>query len=125
MPAAVRYIVDDVDAAVAFYVDALGFTLEQQFGPNMAIVAREDATLWLAGPGASASRPMPDGRQPVPGGWSRLVLLVDDLDRIVRALEQRGAVFRNEIVKGPGGRQILVEDPAGNCVELFEPGPAH
>ena len=125
MPAAVRYIVDDVDAAVAFYVDALGFTLEQQFGPNMAIVAREDATLWLAGPGASASRPMPDGRQPVPGGWSRLVLLVDDLDRIVRALEQRGAVFRNEIVKGPGGRQILVEDPAGNCVELFAPGPAH
>ena len=125
MPAAVRYIVDDVDAAVAFYVDALGFTLQQQFGPNMAIVVREDATLWLAGPGASASRPMPDGAQPVPGGWSRVVVLVDGLDETVAALEQRGAVFRNQIVKGPGGRQILVEDPAGNCIELFEPGPGH
>ena len=124
MPAAVRYIVDDVDAAVAFYVEALGFTLEQQFGPNMAIVVRGDATLWLAGPGASASRPMPDGAQPVPGGWNRLVLLVDDLDGAVAVLKQRGSLFRNEIVKGPGGRQILVEDPAGNCVELFEPGGA-
>jgi catechol 2,3-dioxygenase-like lactoylglutathione lyase family enzyme len=121
MPAAVRYIVSDVDDAVAFYVGALGFSLEQQFGPNMAIVVRDDATVWLAGPGASASRPMPDGAQPTPGGWSRLVLMVDDLDGLVDALRDRGAVFRNDVVTGPGGRQILVEDPAGNAVELFEP----
>jgi catechol 2,3-dioxygenase-like lactoylglutathione lyase family enzyme len=121
MPVAVRYIVADVDAAVAFYVDALGFGLEQQFGPNMAIVSRDGATLWLAGPDASASRPMPGGAQPEPGGWSRLVLVVDDLDRLVATLRDRGASFRNDVVKGPGGRQILVEDPSGNCVELFEP----
>jgi catechol 2,3-dioxygenase-like lactoylglutathione lyase family enzyme len=118
--ATVRYIVRNVDQAVAFYVDSLGFTLEQQFGPNMAILTREGATVWLAGPGASASRPMPDGAQPVPGGWNRLVLLVDDLDGLVERLREGGAVFRNEIVKGPGGRQILVEDPSGNCIELFE-----
>ena len=116
-----RYIVTDVDAAVAFYVDALGFSLERQFGPNMAIVVRDDATLWLAGPGASAARPMPDGAQPAPGGWARVVLVVDDLDGLVQALRNRGATFRNDVVTGPGGRQILVEDPAGNAVELFEP----
>ena len=122
--ATVRYIVSDVDASVAFFVDALGFTLERQFGPNMAILQRGDATVWLAGPGASASRPMPDGSQPAPGGWNRLVLLVEDLDGYVEALRERGAAFRNEIVDGPGGRQILVEDPSGNCVELFEPAHA-
>lgn len=120
--AVVRYIVADVEAAIAFYVEALGFTLERQFGPNMAIVNREDATLWLAGRGASASQPMPDGTRPEPGGWSRLVLVVDDLDGLVDALRAGGARFRNEIVKGPGGRQILVDDPSGNCIELFEPG---
>ena len=118
--AAVRYIVRDVDASVAFYVDLLGFTLERQFGPNMAIVSRDGATLWLAGPGASASQPMPDGARPEPGGWTRLVLTVDDLDGTVERLRVAGARFRNEILKGPGGRQILVEDPSGNCVELFE-----
>jgi len=121
VPATVRYIVRDVDAAVGFYVDALGFELQQQYGPNMAILARDGATVWLAGPGASASRPMPDGAQPEPGGWSRLVLVVDGLDALVEALHSRGATFRNEILKGPGGRQILVEDPSGNCIELFEP----
>ncbi len=119
--AAVRYIVNDVDDSVAFFVTRLGFVLERQFGPNMAIVSRADATVWLAGPGASASRPMPDGTQPEPGGWSRLVLTVAGLDELVARLAADGAVFRNAIVEGPGGRQILVEDPSGNCIELFEP----
>ncbi len=121
MPTSFRYIVSDVDASVAFFVDALGFVLERQFGPNMAIVSRDGATVWLAGPGASASQPMPDGTQPEPGGWSRLVLVVDDLDQLVEALRTRGVRFRNEILSGPGGRQILVEDPSGNCIELFQP----
>ena len=121
MPAVVRYIVRDVDDTVAFYVGALGFELIEQYGPNMAILGRESATVWLAGPGASASKPMPDGVRPEPGGWARLVLVVDGLDALVESLRARGATFRNEILKGPGGRQILVEDPSGNCVELFEP----
>ena len=116
-----RYIVDNVDAAVGFYTGKLGFTLEQQFGPAMAIVRREDLTLWLAGPRASASKPMPDGAQPVPGGWSRIVLTVADLEALVAGLREAGVVFRNDIVEGPGGRQILCLDPAGNPVELFEP----
>jgi catechol 2,3-dioxygenase-like lactoylglutathione lyase family enzyme len=118
--AAIRYIVSDVDAAVAFYVEGLGFELRQQYGPAMAILAKGDLTLWAAGPAASASRPMPDGRVPEPGGWNRFVLEVDDLDAAVAALQARGAVFRNAIVSGPGGRQILVEDPSGNIIELFQ-----
>jgi predicted enzyme related to lactoylglutathione lyase len=114
-------MVSEVDASVAFFVDALGFELERQFGPNMAIVRRDDATVWLAGPGASASQPMPDGSRPEPGGWNRLVLVVDDLDAVVAVLRERGASFRNEIISGPGGRQILVDDPSGNCIELFQP----
>ena len=121
MSTSFRYIVSDVDASVTFFVDALGFVLERQFGPNMAIVSREGATVWLAGPGASASQAMPDGSRPAPGGWNRLVLVVDDLDQLVGSLRERGATFRNEIVTGPGGRQILVDDPSGNCIELFEP----
>ena len=124
MPAAIRYIVSDVDESIAFFVDALGFALERQFGANMAVVTRDDATVWLAGSGASASQPMPDGTRPEPGGWSRLVLVVDDLDGLVATLRARGARFRNEILKGPGGRQILVDDPSGNCIELFEPARA-
>ena len=120
--AQVRYLVRDVDAAVAFYRDGLGFELAQQFGPNMAILRRGDLILWTAGPGASAARPMPDGRQPEPGGWNRFVLEVDDLDAAISALRAKGAPFRNEIVTGPGGRQILVEDPSGNVIELFQPG---
>jgi catechol 2,3-dioxygenase-like lactoylglutathione lyase family enzyme len=120
--ASVRYIVRSVDQAVAFYRDRLGFTFEQQFGPAMAIVSRDDLTLWLAGPGASASRPMPDGRQPEPGGWNRFVLRVDDLAALVTDLRRQGVTFRNEVVKGPGGQQILCEDPSGNVVELFQPG---
>ncbi len=120
--ATVRYIVHDVDAAVAFYRDGLGFEVKQHFGPNMAILSKDDLTLWAAGPGASASRPMPDGAQPVPGAWNRFVFQVDDLEASIAVLRERGAKFRNEIVSGPGGRQILVEDPSGNVVELFQPG---
>lgn len=119
--AAVRYIVRDVAAAIAFYTDGLGFTLKQQFGPAMAILVRDDLTLWVAGPAASASRPMPDGRQPEPGGWNRFVLQVDDLDATVARLRARGVGFRNDIGSGPGGRQILCEDPSGNAIELFQP----
>ena len=119
--ATVRYLVGDVARAVAFYTDKLGFTLLQQFGPAMAILERGDLKLWLAGPPASAARPMPDGRKPEPGGWNRFVIEVQDLDAMVAGLRAGGAQFRNDIVAGPGGRQILVNDPSGNAVELFEP----
>ena len=118
--AAIRYLVDDVDASVSFYTELLGFEVIEQFGRAMAMVRRDDLTLWLAGPAASASRPMPDGAKPTPGGWNRFVLQVDDLDGLVGRLRDRGATFRNDIVVGPGGRQILCEDPSGNVVELFE-----
>jgi len=117
----VRYLVDDVDAAVGFYTDHLGFTLDRRMGPAFAIVSRDDVTLWLSGPESSAARAMPDGRRPEPGGWNRLVLVVDDLHATVGAMKQDGLRFRNEIVTGPGGKQILLEDSAGNPVELFEP----
>jgi catechol 2,3-dioxygenase-like lactoylglutathione lyase family enzyme len=119
--ASVRYLVNDVDEAVAFYTGCLGFDLKQQFGPAIAILALGDLTLWVAGPTASAARPMPDGRKPQPGGWNRFVVQVDDLAATVTKLRQRGVPFRNEIVKGPGGQQILCEDPSGNIVELFQP----
>jgi catechol 2,3-dioxygenase-like lactoylglutathione lyase family enzyme len=118
--AVMRYIVADVDAAVGFY-GQLGFEVEQQFGPAIAMVRRDDLTLWLAGPTASASRPMPDGRQPEPGGWNRVVLTVEDLSSTVDELRAAGVPFRNDIVTGPGGQQILCEDPSGNVVELFQP----
>lgn len=119
--AAFRYIVSDVDAAVAFYSTILDFELDEQFGPAMAIVRRDDLTLWLAGPPSSAARPMPDGSQPVPGGWNRIVIEVDDIADRVERLRATGARLRNEIVTGPGGRQVLIEDPSGNPVELFQP----
>ena len=116
----VRYLVRDVDQAIAFYA-RLGFALRQQFGPAMAIMARDDLTLWLAGPRASAAKPMPDGRTPEPGGWNRFVLQTADLPGMVASLRAQSVAFRNDIVEGPGGRQILCEDPSGNVVELFEP----
>lgn len=119
--ATVRYIVNDVDDAVAFYTSKLGFALEQQFGPAIAILARGDLELWVAGPKASASRPMPDGSQPVPGGWARFVLTVENLESLVATLKADGVRFKNDIVEGPGGKQILCEDPSGNVVELFQP----
>ncbi|HPA39599.1 MAG TPA: VOC family protein [Phenylobacterium sp.] len=119
--AQVRYLVRDVDRSIRFFVDLLGFELRQQFGPAMAILARDDLTLWVAGPQASAARPMPDGRRPEPGGWNRFVLTVEDIEATVARLREAGAVFRNEIITGPGGRQVLVEDPSGNPIELFQP----
>lgn len=117
----IRYLVKDVDAAIAFYTNALGFELLQQFGPAMAMVKKGDLTLWLAGPPSSAARPMPDGAQPIPGGWNRFVLQVDDLASLVTKLRAQNIKFRNDIVVGPGGSQILCEDPSGNVIELFQP----
>lgn len=117
----VRYMVDDVEAAVAFYTTHLGFTLLTSAAPAFADVALGDLRLLLSGPSSSAGRPMPDGRRPEPGGWNRIHLLVDDLAAEVDRLRAAGVPFRNEIVKGPGGSQILLEDPSGNVVELFQP----
>jgi catechol 2,3-dioxygenase-like lactoylglutathione lyase family enzyme len=117
----VRYMVDDVEAAVAFYTTHLGFDLLSSFYPAFADVQRGNLRLLLSGPTSSAGRPMPDGRRPEPGGWNRIHLLVDDLATEVERLGAAGLTFRNEIVKGPGGSQILLEDPSGNPVELFQP----
>ena len=117
----VRYMVDDVEAAVAFYTTHLGFTLLTKTAPAFADVARGDLRLLLSGPTSSAGRPMPDGRRPGPGGWNRIHLIVEDLSAEVNRLRAAGVHFRNDIVSGPGGLQILVEDPSGNVVELFEP----
>ncbi len=119
--ARVRYIVNDVDDAVDFYVSKLGFELEQQYGPAMAIMVHGDLTLWVAGPKASASRPMPDGARPSPGGWSRFVLIVDDLESHVSKLKDDGVRFKNDIVEMQGRKQILCEDPSGNVIELHQP----
>ena len=115
----VRYLVHDVDAVLPFY-EALGFRQADRWGPPFAILERQGLALWLSGPGTSAARPMPDGARPVPGGWSRIVIEVDDLDATIGCLHATGARFRNEPVDGPGGRQVLAEDPSGNPVELFE-----
>ena len=115
-----RYIVEDVDAAVAFYTSQLGFAVKNQFGPAVAILQRDDLELWVAGPTASASRPMPDGIRPAPRGWNRFVVTVDDLDATVARLKGNGVRFRNDLVEGPGGRQILCLDPSSNVIELFE-----
>jgi catechol 2,3-dioxygenase-like lactoylglutathione lyase family enzyme len=117
----VRYMVDDVDAAVAFYTTHLGFSLLTSQAPAFADVARGDLRLLLSGPKSSAGRPMPDGRRPGPGGWNRIHLIVEDLPAEVERLRAAGLSFRNEIVTGPGGSQILLEDPSGNPVELFQP----
>jgi catechol 2,3-dioxygenase-like lactoylglutathione lyase family enzyme len=117
----VRYMVDDVDEAIAFYSKLLGFELLTSAPPAFADVKRGNLRLLLAGPASSAGRPMPDGRKPGPGGWNRIHFIVDDIDADVRRLRDAGATFRNDIVTGPGGKQILLEDPSGNVVELFEP----
>ena len=119
--ATIRYLVSDVEHSLEFYTRVLGFRREQQMGSAFAKVSLCDLTLWLAGPQSSAARPMPDGRRPEPGGWNRLVLEVADLPSRVAELKQVGMRFRNEVVVGPGGKQILLDDPDGNPVELFEP----
>jgi catechol 2,3-dioxygenase-like lactoylglutathione lyase family enzyme len=118
--ATVRYFVSDVERSLAFYTEVLGFKLDQSMGPAFARVSRGDLTLWLAGPTSSAARPMPDGRHPQPGGWNRFVVEMDDLVSRVAEMKGAGVSFRNDVVVGPGGKQILLEDPDGNVVELFE-----
>ncbi len=120
----VRYIVDDVDAAVAFYRDLLGFEVQMRPAPGFAMLRRGDLRLLLNSPGGGggAGQSMPDGRSPAPGGWNRFQLEVEDLDATFAALGDSGASFRSPVIEGRGGRQVLVDDPSGNPVELFEPG---
>jgi catechol 2,3-dioxygenase-like lactoylglutathione lyase family enzyme len=117
----VRYMVDDVEGAVGFYTTHFGFTLRSSAAPAFADVVRGGLRLLLSGPASSAGRPMPDGRVPEPGGWNRIHFVVDDLAAEVERLRAAGVTFRNDIVRGPGGQQILLEDPAGNPIELFQP----
>jgi len=122
----VRYIVNDVEASVAFYVRHFGFRLAAQSGPSFALLERENLQLVLSppqGPGGG-SQPTPDGRRPEPGGWNRIIVKSNSLERDVESLRNAGMQFRSDFVAGPGGRQILAEDPSGNLVELFEPAPA-
>ena len=116
----VRYMVDDVEESVAFYTTHFGFTVLSSF-PAFADVVRGNLRLLLSGPKSSAGRPMPDGRKPEPGGWNRIHLIVDDIAAEVERLRSADLKFRNDIVEGPGGRQILLEDPSGNPIELFQP----
>jgi glyoxylase I family protein len=120
----VRYQVKDVARAVAFYTQHLGFKLEHQQLPAFGSISLGDAQILLSGPGASGSRPLPDGRSQEPGGWNRVVLKVADLPTFIETLKTAGVRFRNEMEAGPGGRQIQIEDPDGNAIELFEPAQA-
>ena len=117
----VRYMVDDVATAVEFYTRHFGFTTLSNQAPAFADVVRGNLRLLLSGPTSSAGRPMPDGRQPEPGGWNRIHFVVDDIDAEVERLRSAGVSFRNDIVSGPGGKQILLDDPSGNPIELFQP----
>ncbi len=120
--ARVRYFVDDVEEAVAFYTSNLGFEIEQNFAPAIAILVHGDLTLLVSGPKASASKPMLDGTTPSPGGgWNRFLLDFDDLESVVSKLKTDGVIFRNDILDGVGGKQIICEDPSGNVVELTQP----
>jgi catechol 2,3-dioxygenase-like lactoylglutathione lyase family enzyme len=117
----VRYLVDDVEAAVAWYTTHLGFSVLTSYPPAFADVKRGALRLLLSGPTSSAGRPMADGERPKPGGWNRIHLIVDDLAAEVARLKAEGVKFRNDIVSGPGGSQVLIVDPSGNFVELFQP----
>jgi catechol 2,3-dioxygenase-like lactoylglutathione lyase family enzyme len=117
----VRYLVDDVAESIAFYTDHFGFVVQMDASPAFADVHRGSLRLLLSGPASSAGRPMADGERPGPGGWNRIHFIVDDIDAEVARLRAEGATFRNEIVEGPGGRQILLLDPSGNFVELYQP----
>lgn len=117
----VRYLVDDVEAALAFYTGMLGFEVLTSFAPAFADIKRGRLRLLLSGPTSSAGRPMADGERPGPGGWNRIHLIVDDIAAEVERLRAAGAPFRNDIVTGPGGQQVLLQDPSGNLIELFQP----
>lgn len=117
----VRYMVEDVQSAIDFYTSNFGFTLLSSAAPAFADVRRGNLRLLLSGPASSAGRPMPDGRRPEPGGWNRIHFVVDDLPAEIDRLRAAGVAFRNEVVTGPGGSQILVDDPFGNPIELFQP----
>ncbi len=118
--AVVRYLVGDVGRALAFYTKHLGFSVVREFGGVLAMIARGNLHLILSGPGSSGVRPMPDGRRQEPGGWNRIVLYVDDIDSSIASLKAAGARFRNEVEAGPGGKQIQLDDPDGNPIELHE-----
>ena len=117
----VRYLVDDVEASIAFYTTHFGFTVLTSAAPAFADVVRGNLRLLLSGPRSSAGRPMPDGRQPAPGGWNRIHFIVDDIHAEAERLGAAGVTFRNEVIKGPGGQQIVLDDPSGNPIELFQP----
>ena len=120
----VRYLVDDVQAAIDFYTTHLGFTSSSTFLPAFADVRRGNLRLLLSGPASSGGRVLPDGRRPQPGGWNRIHLIVSGIDTHVARLRAAGIAFRSDVITGPGGKQIVLDDPAGNPVELFEPAPA-
>lgn len=115
-----RILVDEVDSAIEFYA-ALGFEITERWGPPFAIVSRGDVALWLSGPGTSARKSLSDGTTPQPGGWNRIVLEVASLEETMKTLRERGAKFRGDPISGPGGTQVVIDDPSGNPVELFEP----
>lgn len=116
-----RYMVDDVETSIDFYTNYLDFRLVEKMGTAFAIVQKDDLHLWLSGPQTSAARPMTDGRKPEPGGWNRFVIEVTDIEGLVLKMKKAAISFRNEIISGPGGKQILAEDPSGNPIEIFQP----
>lgn len=119
--ATVRYLVNEVESSIEFYTRHLGFELVEQMGSAFALIAKGDLKVWLSGPQSSAARPMTDGRKPQAGGWNRFVIEVQDIESVVASMKGAGVPFRNNIVTGPGGKQILAEDPSGNPIEIFEP----
>jgi len=118
--ATIRYLVKDVEISIEFYTKHLGFHLIEKMGPAFAILEKDDLSLWLSSPQTSAARPMPDGSTPQPGGWNRFVIEVADIESLVSTMKAEGISFRNEIISGPGGKQILAEDPSGNPIEIFQ-----
>jgi catechol 2,3-dioxygenase-like lactoylglutathione lyase family enzyme len=119
--ATIRYLVNEVEPSIEFYAKHLGFELVEQMGAAFAIVSKGDLELWLSGPQSSAARSMPDGRKPEAGGWNRFVIEVKDIDSVISSMSAAGISFRNKVVVGPGGKQILAEDPSGNPIEIFQP----
>ena len=119
--AAIRYLVHDVESSIEFYKQHLGFELTVKMGTAFAIVSKGDLNVWLSGPQTSAARPIPDGRKPEAGGWNRFVIEVENIESLVASMKNDGVLFRNDIIPGPGGKQIVAEDPSGNPIEIFEP----